>query len=193
MKWCKKYTTGQSDILAEAKQYKLVSTDTFTRTIYLGLGSNLGNRLDTLEKACLSLERIGDLSAKSGIYESPAWGYADDRPYLNMVCVVESFLSSEELHRATLQIEVALGRENSKRKRNEPFRPRTIDIDILFVGDECINTDLLVIPHPHICLRNFVLRPMVDVAPDFVHPVYGKSMRGLLAESEDTTQLQKVD
>lgn len=162
------------------------------RTVYLGLGSNLGNRPELLEKAILKLVKLGQVTAKSKVYESPAWGYRDERAYLNMCCEIKTGLINAEIHRSTLEIEVALGRETSKRTPGEPFRPRTIDIDILFIGDEVVNTDSLSIPHPQLHLRNFVLRPMVDIAPDFRHPSLGLTMTELLDQSKDKTQLVEM-
>lgn len=163
------------------------------KTIYLGLGCNLGNRLETLEKAILMIEELGEVTAKSKIYESPAWGYDDDKAYLNMCCEIKTKLGSAEVHRLTLEIEVALGRETSKRRQGEPFRPRLIDIDILFYGEELIKTDALTIPHPQLHLRNFVLQPMVDIAPGFRHPLIGATMKELLSKSEDKTELVELD
>lgn len=161
-------------------------------TVYLGLGCNLGNRLESLEKAILMLDQLGNVEAKSKIYQSPAWGYEDDRAYLNMCCKVITEYNIRAIHNATLEIEVALGRETKKRKQGDPYRPRMIDIDILFYNEEEIKTDSLIIPHPHIHLRNFVLRPMVDIAPDFIHPSYGVSMTELLRMSSDQTELEEL-
>lgn len=162
------------------------------KTVYLGLGCNLGNRLESLEKAILKLEKLGEITAKSKIYESPGWGYDDDRAYLNLCCAIKTKLSSAEFHRLTLEIEVALGRETSKRKQGEPFRPRVIDVDILFYGEEVIKTDALTIPHPQLHLRNFVLQPMVDIAPEFKHPSIDLTMMELWSISEDKTELEEL-
>jgi len=172
---------------------KIVTDDNSMKTVYLGLGCNLGNRLESLEKAILMLEELGEVAAKSKVYESPAWGYDDDRAYLNCCCAVKTKLGSTEIHRLTLEIEVALGRETSKRKQGEPFRPRLIDIDILFLDEEVIKTDALTVPHPQLHLRNFVLQPMVDIAPGFRHPLIGATMKELLSISEDKTELAELD
>jgi len=164
----------------------------FRNTVYLGLGCNLGNRMESLKSAIRKLGQLGEVSTRSKIYESPAWGYEDDRSYLNMCCAVSTELSIEAIHNATLEIEVALGRETSKRKQGEPYRPRMIDIDILFFNEEVIKTDALIIPHPQLHLRNFVLRPLVDIAPDFRHPSLGVSMLELLRKSEDQSELQEL-
>lgn len=153
----------------------------------------MGNRQESLMKAMDMLTDFGKIAAKSKVYESPAWGYQDDNSYLNMVCAMETRLEIEALHRATLSIEVALGREVFKRKQGEPYRPRLIDIDILFFGDAIFETDSLSIPHPQLHLRNFVLKPMVEIAPDFMHPKMDLSMKELLSQSMDLTVLQEFD
>jgi len=161
-------------------------------TVYLGLGCNLGNRMESLKSAIVKLGHLGEVFAESKIYESPAWGYEDERSYLNMCCGISTNLSIEAIHKATLDIEVALGRETAKRKEGEPYRPRMIDIDILFFNEELIKTEALIVPHPQLHLRNFVLRPLVDIAPDFQHPSLGVSMLELLRTSLDQSELQEL-
>jgi 2-amino-4-hydroxy-6-hydroxymethyldihydropteridine diphosphokinase len=134
------------------------------------------------------LGEMGEVVSKSKIYESPPWGYEDERAYLNMCCALQTAVGLEEFHRKTLEIEVVLGRETSKRRQGEPFRPRIIDIDILFFGDEVIETDSLTIPHSQLHLRNFVLLPMVDIAPQYRHPLLGQSMLELWNKSEDSAE-----
>lgn len=138
------------------------------------------------------LGQLGEVIARSKFYESPAWGYEDENAYLNMCCAVSTDLSIDAIHKATLDIEVALGRETAKRKQGEPYRPRMIDIDILFFNQEEIKTDALIIPHPQLHLRNFVLRPLVDIAPDFQHPSLGVSVLELLRTSQDQSDLQEL-
>lgn len=161
-------------------------------TVYLGLGANLGDRQKSLNDALILLGDVGQIQSKSKIYESEAWGYNDPHSYLNMCCALETDLGAIELHERTLEIERVLGRESEKRKRDEPFRPRTIDIDILFYGDQIIKTKTLSIPHPQIHLRNFVLQPMVDIAPNFKHPIVNRTMRELKESSQDSTELKEL-
>jgi len=148
--------------------------------------------MESLKSAIVKLGQLGEVFAESKVYESPAWGYEDENAYLNMCCAVSTDLSIEALHKATLEIEVALGRETAKRKQGEPYRPRMIDIDILFFNGEVIKTDALIIPHPQLHLRNFVLRPLVDIAPDFQHPSLGVSVLELLRTSQDQSDLQEL-
>ena len=157
---------------------------TQTHTTYLSLGSNIPDRAANLSRAvnCIA-ESIGTIIKKSPIYETQSWGY-DDNDYLNMAIEVKTTLSPSDLLKTINKIEADLGRVRS----GNGYEARTIDIDILFYDNETIDLPLLTIPHPKIALRRFVLQPMADIAPDFVHPRIGKTIRQLLEECEDTGQ-----
>ena len=152
-----------------------------SHTIYLSLGSNIPDRAAHLSRAtnCIA-ESIGTIIIKSSIYETQSWGY-DDNDYLNMAIEVKTTLSPSDLLKATNKIEADLGRVRS----GNGYEARTIDIDILFYYNESLDLPLLTIPHPKIALRRFVLQPMADIAPDFVHPTKGKTMAVLLEECGD--------
>jgi 2-amino-4-hydroxy-6-hydroxymethyldihydropteridine diphosphokinase len=160
-------------------------------TVFLGLGSNLGDRQKSLTDAIALISDLGELTDLSRIYESRSWGYEDPRPYLNMCCTIQTELSAEELHGSTLAIEKSLGREGAKRKKGEPYRSRTIDIDILFYGSDILETDTLSIPHPQLHLRKFVLQPLTDINPNFVHPVIGQTVGRLKELCQDNTELKE--
>ena len=132
---------------------------------YLGLGSNLGNREGNLQRAC---EMLGALE-KSKIHETEPFGVLDQPKFLNMVCVVETELSPRELLEHCQEIERKIGRQ-----KREKWGPREIDIDILFYGDQVVDEPDLKIPHPGIAEREFVLEPLREIAPDFVHPILGE-------------------
>lgn len=137
---------------------------------------------------------VGDISRKLGrvvvassVYRTPPYGFEADRDFLNQVLVVETALTPYDFLKVIWEIEVSYGRERGDdsaeaakweaRKRGERgYCSRDMDIDILFWNDEIIDTDLLAIPHPLMCRREFVMRPLAEVLPDFVHPVLGKSM-----------------
>lgn len=144
--------------------------------VYIGLGSNLGDRVGNLEKAC----RFLDCSEKSKICETEPFGVKNQPKFLNTVCAIETDLTPQDLLSHVKKIERKLGR----RKRAK-WGPREIDIDILFYGDEIIDEPDLKIPHPGIPERRFVLEPLFKIAPDFIHPVLKKTVRQMLAELRD--------
>jgi 2-amino-4-hydroxy-6-hydroxymethyldihydropteridine diphosphokinase len=148
-------------------------------TVYLALGSNLGDRLANLKQAIASLPPQMKVKARSRIYETPPWGYADQSKFLNQVVQVETYLEPEPLLKHLKRLETALGRQVTFQ-----YGPRVIDIDILFYDELILETPVLVVPHPHLHERGFVLMPLMDIAPDLVHPVSRKSVREMLASCD---------
>ncbi len=148
-------------------------------TVYLALGSNMGNRLANLKNAISNLPPQMDVKKRSPVYETPPWGYADQPPFLNQCVMAETYLEPESLLGHLKRLESALGREKSFENG-----PRLIDIDILFYDELILNTPPLVIPHPRLHTRGFVLVPLNDIAPDLVHPVLGKPVSELLLDAE---------
>lgn len=161
-------------------------------TIYLSIGSNRGDRLRYLEESGKQIEAEGIHVVRcSPVYETAPWGFRTDELFLNQTLEVESNLPPEVFHEILLQIEQRLGR-----KRVDPvpgagknYTSRTIDIDILFYGEEIIETPALQVPHPRIPERRFVLEPMADIAPDFIHPVSKQSMKSMLQACNDAMQV----
>ena len=147
-----------------------------THTVYLSLGSNLENRAANLKEAIASLPPQMTVKKKSNIYETPPWGYTEQDNFLNQVVKVTTYLEPEPLIKHIKRLEVALGRKSTFR-----YGPRLIDIDILFYDELVLDTPSLVIPHPHLHERGFVLQPMMDIAPDLMHPVQMKTIRELNA------------
>jgi 2-amino-4-hydroxy-6-hydroxymethyldihydropteridine diphosphokinase len=145
-------------------------------TVYLALGSNLGDRLANLKQAIASLTPQMEVKAKSAVYETPPWGYEDQPKFLNQVIKAKTYLEPEQLLKHLKRLEVALGR-----KESFPNGPRLIDMDILFYDDLVLNTGSLIIPHPRLHERGFVLLPLMDINPDLVHPVNKKSVREMVA------------
>jgi len=144
--------------------------------IYLSLGSNVDNRSANLKAAISSLAPQMDVKKKSHVYETPPWGYTEQEKFLNQVVMAKTYLDPEPLMKHIKRLEVALGRKATFR-----YGPRLIDIDILFYDDLVLETPSLTIPHPHLHERGFVLVPMMDIAPDHVHPIIGKSVREMAA------------
>lgn len=144
-------------------------------TVYLSLGTNLGDRAANLKLAISSLPPQMTVKAKSNVYETPPWGYTEQGAFLNQVVMATTYLEPELLLKHLKRLETALGREATFR-----YGPRLIDIDILFFDDLVLDTPLLTVPHPHLHERGFVLIPLMDIAPDLVHPVTGMSVREMI-------------
>jgi len=145
-------------------------------TVYLALGSNLGDRLANLKQAIVALPPQMEVSAKSSVYETPPWGYEDQPKFLNQVIKAKTYLDPEPLLKHLKRLEIALGR-----KESFPNGPRLIDMDILFYDDLVLNTAALVIPHPRLHERGFVLLPLMDINPELVHPINKKNVREMAA------------
>ena len=146
-------------------------------TVYLALGTNLGNRLENLKQAIAALPPQMDVKAKSSVYETPPWGYEDQPKFLNQVVKATTYLDPQPLLKHLKRLEVALGRQESFRNG-----PRLIDLDLLFYDDLVLNSEALTLPHPRLHERGFVLLPLMDIAPDLVHPVTKKSVRDMVAQ-----------
>jgi 2-amino-4-hydroxy-6-hydroxymethyldihydropteridine diphosphokinase len=149
--------------------------------IYLALGSNLGNRSDNLQAAIAALPPAVRVLALSPVYETPPWGLTDQPAFLNMALKGETTLAPVELLKFLKLLETKLGRQPAVR-----WGPRRIDMDILFYADLVFDTPELVLPHPRLHERAFVLAPLADLAPDLVHPVLGKPVRDLLSALDST-------
>ena len=150
--------------------------------VYLGLGTNLGDRKQNISKAIEAISLKMSISKQSSLYETTAWGYTDQPNFLNQVIQVETHLSPLRLLNFLKKTEVELGRVENFR-----YGPRLIDIDILFYDDLIKTTSRLQIPHPRILERAFVLVPLNEIAPGFVHPVLKKTIAELLAELPNKT------
>lgn len=153
----------------------LVNIKRKRKRVFLALGSNMGNREDFLKKAkeMMKSEYI-NIKKESKIYKTKPWGNVEQDDFLNQVIEIETFFNSSMLLKTIKEIEKKLGRE-----RKIHWGPRTIDIDILFIDDEKIYRDDLIVPHPYIEKRNFVLEPLKEIAPYFIHPVFNRSITEL--------------
>lgn len=143
--------------------------------VYLALGTNMGNRLSNLKVAISNLTPQMSVKKKSPVYETSPWGFTDQAAFLNQVVEVETYLQPEILLAHLKRLESALGRVPTFKNG-----PRLMDMDILFFDDRVMDTPPLVIPHPRLHERAFVLVPLADLAPDLVHPVLHKTISELL-------------
>jgi 2-amino-4-hydroxy-6-hydroxymethyldihydropteridine diphosphokinase len=156
-------------------------------TVYLSLGSNLGDRAANLRAAVAQLDAAGRLLAVSALYETQPVDVPDQPWFLNCVAAIETKQTPRELLQLALQVEAAMGR---LRMRNRG--PRNIDIDVVLFGDRVVDEPGLKIPHPAMHLRRFVLEPLAEIAPDARHPQLGKTARDLLAALPDGQTVRRL-
>ena len=150
-------------------------------SVVILLGTNLGNRLLNLKKADLEIsQRIGLVLMRSMIYQTKPWGNTEQDDFLNQVLVIDSSKKANEILAALLEIELEMGR-----KRTKQWEPRIIDLDILYFGDEIIETKDLKIPHPFIQERRFTLIPLAEILPAMIHPVFKQTNYDLLLQTTD--------
>ena len=152
---------------------------------YLGFGSNMGSRQQNLERALGFLSQRLRVTRVSSVYDTEPRGNVNQPRFFNLVCQVYTRLAPEALLALAKGIESKLGRAGKS------GAPRPIDIDILFYGDRVVETPELVIPHPRLTERAFVLVPLAEIAPDFAHPVSGQTVTELLAELTETQGVLK--
>ncbi len=157
--------------------------------IFLSLGSNLGDRRKNIERALDILEsQKAHVVKRSSFYETEPVGVTDQPWFLNMCVEVATTIAPRDLLKVCLAIEDDLGR-----KRHEKWGPRIIDIDILFFGSLIIKEYDVIIPHQYLHERRFVLQPLSEIAPEFVHPVLGKTMVELLTGCTDSNVVRKLE
>ncbi len=154
-------------------------------TVYLLLGSNMGDRLNYLSQARDVIKSsLGNIVSESSIYETEPWHTKDQDTYLNQAIEVLSELTATKFHELCLSIEKQLGRTDRTQ-----WEEREIDIDIIFFGEEVIQSASLTVPHPRMQERNFVILPLMEIAPEFMHPILKKTIEELYEESNDEAEV----
>ncbi len=156
--------------------------------VYLSIGSNVGDKLAHLEFGCAQIKLHADcFLIKSSIYLTDPWGNIVQDDFYNQVISFSTHKTPQELFEIISGIESDAGRIRTFKNA-----PRTLDIDILFYGNKIINNKNIIIPHPRLHLRNFVLIPMAEIAAEFIHPVFSKSIKELLISTKDKTAVSKL-
>lgn len=157
--------------------------------IFLSLGSNLGNRSEMLKQAIEAIgAKCGEAIAVSNLYQTEPVGFASNLPFLNCCIEIETEYSPTELVAALLEIELQQGRTRNKEQLG--YANRLIDIDIVFYNHLVLDSPNLIVPHPRMHLRRFVLLPLSELCPQFVHPVLKKTVADLLAECADVSKVE---
>jgi 2-amino-4-hydroxy-6-hydroxymethyldihydropteridine diphosphokinase len=156
-------------------------------TVYLLTGGNVGNREQYLQESARLIEvACGKITRRSAIYETAAWGKTDQAAFLNQALELSTLQAPADLMKQLLAIEQKAGR-----KRAEKYGPRTIDIDILLFNEDILQSSLVTIPHPQMAYRRFVLEPLNELIPGYIHPVLKKTINQLLQLCPDPLPVKK--
>ncbi len=168
----------------------LLPTANSMHSVYIGFGSNIGDRLTHIQNAIHALSKTEGITLEkiSSVYKTDPVGYEAQAQFLNGVAAIQTHLPPLSLLHALKNIETAIGRQHRIR-----WGPREIDLDILVYGDLCLQTEKLVIPHPEMHRRRFVLAPLAEIAPDVVHPVFQETVQTLLERLEDDKSALKAE
>lgn len=160
-----------------------------TFDVYLGLGTNLGNKKENLATAIALIEQtLGEVQKVSSIYFSAAWGIENQPDFLNQVVLIKTKLFPLKLIEKILEIENKMGRT-----RRVKWGERLIDIDILLIDTILIHTPQLTVPHPFILQRSFVITPLIEIASNILHPIYQKTLGQLHEDCTDSTTLYRLE
>ena len=158
--------------------------------VFLGIGGNTGNKQDNFDKVYTFIKNeLGEIIKRSSVYETPPWGFDANEYFWNQVLVIETGFSPKELLKKIAEIENHFGRERG----TAGYSSRKMDIDILYFDELILNTENLIIPHPHIPQRLFVLVPLAEIAADFIHPLMRLTSLEMLKNCDDSSVIKKVE
>ncbi len=158
--------------------------------VFLGIGGNIGNKRQNFEKAKLYIEKeIGEILEQSSVYETPPWGFLAEEDFWNQVVHVKTQLEPDELIGKIQKIEDLFGRVRDAGY----YVSREMDIDVLYYDDKSLTTDKVIVPHPKIAQRLFVLVPLNEIAPNFQHPVLKVTNRQLLDKCNDESSIKRIE
>lgn len=158
-------------------------------TAHLLLGTNMGNRCDYLRFALdMIQEWVGTICSVSPVYETAAWGFTNQHDFLNQALLIHTSWEPEQLLSILQDIEKQAGRQ-----RLIHWGPRTLDIDIIAIDNLVIRSEKLSVPHPAMSQRRFVLQPLTDLLPDWIHPILGLTYAQMLGRCDDKTAIKKYD
>ncbi len=161
------------------------------KKVYIILGSNIGGKRSYLDKACIEIEKaIGNIELHSSFYQTSPWGFESNDEFINKAIVVNTLLDPNDIMITLLEIESNLGRVREDNK--DGYQSRTIDLDILLIDDLIIENDLLIVPHPRMKERKFVLVPLAEMAGELIHPTEKRSITDLLNICEDEEDVTRV-
>ena len=186
------YTRGKkTDAPAGEKNFQFPREARRYINVYLGLGSNVGDRRAKITSAINMIsDQVGKIAKKSHLYETQPWGNPQQDSFLNQVIMINTMLDPRDLLQEIAYIEQELGRD---RREKEKWGPRTIDIDILFYGKRIVRDKGLEVPHPELHLRAFVLVPLLEIAPDLEHPILKQQIDELYMACEDQSEVVMLD
>jgi 2-amino-4-hydroxy-6-hydroxymethyldihydropteridine diphosphokinase len=171
------------------KKVSLCGESDMSKSVFLLLGTNLGDRIDNLNEALKSIQQgLGTIAKLSSVYETSAWGKTDQPAFLNLAAEVTTTFSPEHVLNYILSIEGRMGRE-----RKEKWGERIIDIDILFYDHDVYHLPHLVVPHPQVANRRFTLTPLNEIAPTLIHPILKRTIADLLADCPDNLGVTQVE
>ena len=159
-------------------------------SVYVGVGTNLGDKLNNIQLAYKLIQsEIGEIVRKSHVYKTPPWGFESDEYFYNSVIEIKTFFDPEKLLNKLQSIERVLGK---KQKFKIGYSSRLIDLDIIDFNNQIIDSKRLTIPHSHVSKRNFVLYPLKDVCPNWIHPITKRTIQELLNLINEDVMIEKV-